>query len=84
MSSPKRSSRRTTDGVSSRRYGCRAKKRLTPAKAAIAPAEKRPTRFVVVHVRQALQHAGASGAYSAARLVSGVALTVSCLSTSSV
>jgi hypothetical protein len=32
--------------------------------------------FVVVQVRQTLQQAGASGAYSAARLVIGAALTV--------
>jgi hypothetical protein len=37
--------------------------------------------FVVVQVRQTLQHAGAMGAYSAARLVIGAVLTLSCLST---
>jgi hypothetical protein len=42
---------------------------------------ERLTRFVVVQVRQALQHAGASGAYSAARLVMGAALTLNWRST---
>ena len=32
--------------------------------------------FVVVQVRQTLQHAGAIGAYSAARFVIGAAFTV--------
>ncbi len=39
--------------------------------AAVAPPNTRATTFVVVHVRQALQHAGAIGAYSAARFVTG-------------
>jgi hypothetical protein len=40
--------------------------------------------FVVVQVRQALQQVGTIGPYSAARLVSGAALTVSFVSTVSV
>jgi hypothetical protein len=40
-----------------------------------------PAMFVVVQVRQTLQHAGAMGAYSAARLVMGAALKLSWRST---
>jgi hypothetical protein len=47
----------------------------TPAKA--APPTISARTFVVVHVRHALQHAGAIGAYSAARFVIGASRTES-------
>jgi hypothetical protein len=55
---------------------------LIAANVATIPAVARPTMFVVLQVRQTLQQAGAMGAYSAARLVTGAALTRSCPSNS--
>jgi hypothetical protein len=46
------------------------KRRKAPTRA-IAPPVIRPKTFVVAQVRQALQHAGATGAYSAARFTTG-------------
>jgi hypothetical protein len=43
----------------------------------VAPPTTRPTTFVVVQVRQTLQHVGAIGAYSAARVVTGARRTES-------
>ena len=48
-----------------------------PTPAAVAPPIASPTRFVVVQVRQTLQHAGTAGPYSAARLVIGAMRTES-------
>jgi len=42
---------------------------------AAVPAKIRPTMFVVTHIRQALQHAVASGAFSDAWLKIGSART---------
>jgi len=50
------------------------------ANVAKTPAVATPTMFVVVQVRQTLQQAGAIGAYSAALLVIGAALTLRLLS----
>jgi REP element-mobilizing transposase RayT len=48
---------------------------LTPTPATVRPPSASPTRFVVVHVRQTLQHAGTAGPYSAARFAIGARRT---------
>src|SRR5215210_3406400 len=60
------------------RRATRATAAANPTAAALAM----PSTFVAVHVRQALQHAGATGAYSANRLTTGSALDVVRSSTS--
>jgi len=53
----------------------RRRKRAAATPATVTPPTARPTRFVVVHVRQTLQQAGTAGPYSAARLVTGASRT---------
>lgn len=64
-------------GVKTTRYArtSRLAKRESANAAIVPPPKIRPTTFVVVQVRQALQQTGTAGPYSAARVVIGAIFT---------